>query len=205
MSESKPKPLEERHGQSECHPAGRSGNQIEEKIDELLGEFRANPEIVLTEDDFRCQLYTKLKSVKEFSELSETADGDGIVSLPLHTEVRWYGEDHTLKTRSDIVIIPVSGLKTRDKKPFTLLSKGYAFDGPVAIIELKLRRRNGPSNAKFKKDIESDLEKLEELREKVSEQSKRYLVILDKRESIRENLPENDSETILKYVSSSDD
>ena len=181
------------------------GHQIEQKIDELLGEFRANPEIVLTEDDVRCQLYMKLKSVRELSELCETADGGGVRSLPLHTEVRWYGDNGKLRYRSDIVIIPVSNLITRNRPSFKLPSKSYGFDGPVAIIELKLRRRNGPSDAKFKKEIQSDLEKLEELKKKVSERSKRYLVILDKRESIRDNLPENNSETIFRYVSVSDD
>ncbi|PIT84882.1 hypothetical protein COU37_01330 [Candidatus Micrarchaeota archaeon CG10_big_fil_rev_8_21_14_0_10_45_29] len=179
-------------------------------INELLRDFEHNPEVFLTEEDIRCHLFFKLYSILGLQQLRRTADEQVIQSISVHSEIRWYGkEDKKLKYRSDIVIIPVEYLRTRDppakphsprtrikKKEFNLPSKGYAFNGETVIVEIKLRRRNGETTKKFANRIENDKKKLEIIKSKVSDLPICYLLVLDK-EWVH---PENGSKQVHGYV-----
>ena len=130
-------------------------NRITNTINIFCEKFLNHPNILLTEEDMRLQLGAML--LKHFNTLKKTQDDN--FSISLHSEVRWYGNGQ-LKYRTDLVIIDVSTLNVSRFGKFPLSSKGYAFDIPKAIIELKFRRPNGPSNKFFIKSLIDDCEKL---------------------------------------------
>jgi hypothetical protein len=90
--------------------------------------------------------------LQHFGTEQRTQDDDSSISL--HAEVRWYGTGD-LRTRSDIVLVEVSNLDVlrHNKMP----SKGYGFNIPKGIIELKFRRPNGKSKSSFLAEIQDDL------------------------------------------------
>ena len=154
--------------------------RVESCIQTVLNRFLSRPNIFLTEDDVRFHLCSCL--VDYFGNEENTEDNDRSISL--HTEVRWYGENGDLKTRSDIVLVDVSNLKVL--RYLRMPSKGYAFNIPKGIIELKLRRPNGESGPQFLKKIQCDIDKLHILREAFKDaqghcDTEFWLVILDKK------------------------
>ncbi len=130
--------------------------QLDAAIQHVVSIFLRCPNIFLTEEDIRVHLCNKL--LDHFGAEEQTHDGD--CSIALHTEVRWYGNGN-MKTRSDIVLAEVSNLDVIRHR--LLPSKGYGFNIPKAIIELKLRRPNGDSNPRFLEAIANDLNKLRDL------------------------------------------
>jgi hypothetical protein len=152
--------------------------KVEFRIQELISEFNENPNRFLTEEDIRAYLYHLL--LNDFNLLEQTEDGD--FSIPLHTEVRWYGNSGDLKFRSDIVLFNTSTLRTKNIEGFKLPSKGYGFDNPYVIIEIKLRRNIRSSNNKFKKKILADREKIFRIRRKLNMPFKSYILAFDKKE-----------------------
>jgi hypothetical protein len=134
----------------------REIQHVTESIASVVSRFKSSPNIFLTEDDLRVHLCSEL--LQHFGRKEFTADGD--CSISLHAEVRWYGNGN-LKTRSDVVLVDVSNLEVLNYN--NLPSKGYGFNIPKAVIELKLRRPKGESNSAFMKKIECDCKKLGEL------------------------------------------
>jgi len=171
-------------------------NSIKEKISDLLEDFKQYPDKYLTESDVRCALVSKLSEIPDLNELQDTKDGSK--SIPIHTEVRWYGQSGTLKWRSDIVIIDVSTLEVKNK-PFKLPSKGYGFNIPKVIIEIKFRRINGDSNSVFIKKINKDIEKLNKIKEEITGDYFCCLVILDKKDDINKDIPNGDGNLFINY------
>lgn len=155
---------------------------IEKEIEGLIKSFKENPDIFLTEEDIRCHLVSRLLQHKQFSGLSDTANRSR--SIPVHTEVRWYGRNGNFKYRSDIVCFDTSTLRT--KKGFNLPSKGYAFYFFYAVIELKLRRMSNRSNKEYLKMIEDDHKKLRTLISDVEStvDVKYYLLCFDKKTNL---------------------
>ena len=161
-------------------------NLVELEIAGLIGDFNQNPDIFLTEEDVRSHLVSRLLRHPEFSRLSDTANDS--MSIPLHTEVRWYGRNGGLKYRSDIVLFDTASLRT--KKEFDLPSKGYAFDTFYAVIEVKLRRLGGRSHAKYQEMINQDFEKLQHIIRDVEDVvgARYYLICFDKKKDISSRL-----------------
>lgn len=159
---------------------------IAESIANLKDAFQRAPNVLLTEDDLRVHLCHRL--INCFGAESRTRDGD--ISISLHTEVRWYG-DGNLKTRSDIVLVDVSNLDVINHS--RLPSKGYGFNIPKAIIELKFRRPNGNVTSQFLQKIRQDLAKLKELI-KIFETAQGqntvafWMVIFDKKKNIQRDI-----------------
>jgi hypothetical protein len=176
-------------------------SKIESCIGEIERKFIARPDIYLTESDIRCHLFGALKQHQNLSQEIETSDGS--YSIPLHTEVRWYGESGRLKYRSDIVVLDVTSLKVRNNL-FRLPSKGYSFNKPNAIIEIKLRRRNGKSNTDFMDSIKRDIERLKEIKRQLElpNDFPLYFLIFDKKGNIQsEILAIPDATSIrIKYI-----
>jgi len=165
--------------------------KIQQEINNLIKDFQEYSDKYLTEDDVRCFLVEKLMKHKEFSKPQSTSDNSQ--SVPLHTEVRWYGNSGKLKWRSDIVIIDVASLKVKDGM-FKISSKGYSFNKPLAIIEIKLRRINGCSDDGFFKKIKKDINKLKKIKKEVQGDYFCCLVILDKRGNIEGKIEELERE-----------
>ncbi len=157
---------------------------VDDAIASTVARFRQTPNVFLTEDDLRLHLSRDL--LRHFGSEEQTNDGD--TSISLHSEVRWYGFGD-LKIRSDIVLVDVASLDVR--RSTRMPSKGFNFNIAKAIIELKLRRSNGPSNPEFQSGIQNDLTKLRKLsgifcepRQPFSAQF--WMVVFDKKEHLRE-------------------
>ena len=160
----------------------RVRNSLRAQARRLCDLFERYPHIFLTEDDVRIHLCALL--LPQWGQRESTGDGD--TSVPLHCEVRWYGHGR-LKCRSDVVLLRTSSLRTRMTDSFRLPSKGYGFNIPMAIIEVKLRRANGESNAAFKASIERDRDKLVQIVSEVSSAGARpfcCIVALDKKDDL---------------------
>ena len=145
----------------------------------------------MTEEDLRSYLYHLL--LDGFSDIEKTEDNSQSISL--HCEVRWYGREQNLTYRSDIVIFDVSQLKTKNDN-IRIPSKGYGFNNPFVIIELKLRRINGKSNNQYGLDLEEDRRRLFEIKSQVSESGTNittYLLGFDKKENLNFTIDENDT------------
>jgi len=166
--------------------------KVEQKISILIDEFRATPDKFLTEEDVRAYLYHLL--LADFNDLKQTEDGKQ--SIPIHCEVRWYGQSRNLKYRSDIVIIDISTLRVSDEN-FKLPSKGYGFNKPLVIIEIKLRRKIGDSDNVFLTKIRLDCDKLTELRSEIDGDFESYLIIFDKKNNL--NLELKNTEKPKEY------
>ena len=164
-----------------AYPNG--SNQILDGIHELIEEFLRFPDKFLTEEDVRSYLYNLL--LRHYGQVETTEDGS--MSISPHSEVRWYGESGKLKYRSDIVILDVSSLKTKEKT-MKLPSKGYSFNKFSAIIEIKLRRLNGSSDSSFATAIEKDRKKISDIRADLGntwEDYNSYIIILDKKSELQ--------------------
>jgi len=154
--------------------------KLEKCIGELSQEFKDSPEKFLTEDDVRSYLYYLL--MKNFNILEKTSDGKW--SIPVHCEIRWYlGEN--ARIRSDIVLIDVSDLRTKEDSSFKLPSKSYGFNKFNVIIEIKFRRKKySASDRIFKNQILKDRDKIAKIREKTNIDFYSYMIILDKKGDI---------------------
>ncbi len=169
-------------------------------ISEIRELFINYPNIFLTEEDLRFHLCNSL--YQYFSAVETTEDGDK--SIPLHTEVRWYGNGD-LKYRSDVVLVDVSNLRVLNYDQ--LPSKGYGFNIPKAIIELKLRRPNGKPNHSFLRSIQYDIRKLAQLKQifynaQGQHQTDYWLIVFDKKSDMTDQIPTPDGITVVyKYNS----
>lgn len=169
-----------------------NSEEINQLVDNTINEFSRiflrYPNIVLTEEDARCYLYSLLlKKSPLFSSLSPTEDNS--ISIPLHTEIRWYGADKKLKKRSDIVVIRPNSLLTRNQGSMKVHSKGFSFNDYFAIIEIKMRRVNGATDNNYISYIADDIQKLRNLVVEGAkfnniENPNYYLICLDKKNNI---------------------
>ena len=165
-------------------------------ISNLIADFKNYPNKYLTESDVKCILVNELMKIAEFNEVQATEDG--LKSVPVHTEVRWYGRSGELKLRSDIVIIDVSTLKVKDGI-FKLPSKGFGFNQPKAIIEIKLRRINGDSRSNFIKKINKDINRFNKIRKGIAGNYFCCLIILDKKDDIEQDIPREHNNLNIYY------
>ncbi|MCK5027446.1 MAG: hypothetical protein KAS07_03430 [Candidatus Pacebacteria bacterium] len=161
---------------------------VKEVIDDVLVQFQKYPDVFLTEEDVRSCMVSRLLSYEELSLPSRTSERS--LSIPVHSEVRWYGRSGVLKYRSDIVVLDVSSLKTG--KYLKVPSKSYGFNKFYAVIELKLRRKNSYSDNKFFKLVESDFKKIQKIIREINFAGTNtfdadyYLICLDKKNDMSE-------------------
>ncbi|MEJ5361664.1 MAG: hypothetical protein WBK20_11950 [Spirochaetota bacterium] len=182
-------------------------DEIEKAINRFINDFSDYPNKYLTESDMRCLLFSELLKMQEYCKIQETEDNSK--SIPLHSEIRWYSKSKKLKFRSDIVILDVKDLIVKSGK-IELPSKGYGFNIPKAIIELKFRKINGKSNNKFISDIRNDIDRLKKIKfEMATSDFPMYLVIFDKKQDIESKLDDlqnytNEDRITLFYKYSND-
>ncbi len=169
----------------------KSVDKANNAIQSLIDDFEKCPNKYLTEDDVRIHLCHLL--MNDFSKIEETNDND--CSISLHTEVRWWGDEH-LKYRSDIVLFDVSDMQVTKKKILELKNhtqKGYSANKIKGVIEIKFRRNKGDSNNQFLKKIKSDCDKLTKIKTmlEIDGENKNTfycLIVLDKKQNMKDKL-----------------
>ena len=164
-------------------------NKVKQKIEMLVQEFRNNPDKFLTEEDMRSYLYHLL--LNDFNIL-QNCENDS-KSIPLHTEIRWYGQSGRLKLRSDIVIIDVSTLRTTRNNGLRLPSKGYGFNKPKIVIEVKMRRKGSETDTAFINKIRRDRTKIWTLNSELDNDFYSFIVIFDKKKNLDLELEEQNN------------
>jgi len=170
---------------------------LNKQINELLMMFKSHPGVFLTEDDVRNHLSHLLFPF--FNKVITSKDGK--TSMPLHSEVRWYGKEQDRHERSDLVLIDVKDLRVDSYGRFLLPSKGYGFNNFYAAIEIKLRRgKYSPNNNRWLSMLENDVEKLKFLENGVQNKYNPllYLIALDKKEDISNELKRTTNSGVVK-------
>lgn len=154
---------------------------LDASISQLVAEFVANPDVFLTEEDLRSHLIAKLLQSRVLSRPQRT-QRQNVRSIPVHSEVRWYGtEDQPQHFRSDVVILNPRQLQTVDP----VRTKGYGFDAFYAVVELKLRRTVGCTDKGYKGLITKDFNRLKGMMDNRTDQTPQYyLVCFDKKNKI---------------------
>ena len=138
---------------------------IEQKITEIEQEYKQTQGLILTEDDLKCLLYSKLMQIPELSQKIETQD-KGIYSKSIHTEVSWYDIREKLAITPDITILEPEHLSIlhRYGNKLSLPSKQFSFSGKAIIFELKfIRNKTGIRPTTFNGQIMKDYEKIRKL------------------------------------------
>lgn len=145
---------------------------------ELKTKFERYPDVFLTEQDVRSNLFADLLR-NGFCAIRPTEDDSR--SIELHSEIRWYGrEEPKLTCRSDIVILDPASLITTASDDLELPLKQFGFNKFSTIIELKLRRSNKESDNSFLGRIREDIEKLEKIQTYVQSGFDGNILIFDK-------------------------
>ncbi|MDD5226606.1 MAG: hypothetical protein PHV97_05435 [Candidatus Omnitrophica bacterium] len=151
--------------------------------------YKHYPDQFLTEEDIRSFIVAELLKQENLSAIQPTCDGSW--SIPIHSEIRWYGARHNLRYRSDIALIDPTDLSTKDGA-LSLPSKGYGYNNFWAVIEIKLRRTNGCSDNQFLKLIQKEIEKAVRVRDEAkqfnSHRATYHLLFFDKKADISNSL-----------------
>lgn len=127
-------------------------SRIVTEIKYLEEEFQSNQAMILTEDDLKCNLFSRLKAIMPSKMPSFNKD---VYGSPMHSEVKFYDENRHLTLVPDITIVHPMHLSifhsvefsietTRNPEFGKLPSKSFELGGDTIIIELKFcRNTNG--------------------------------------------------------------
>jgi hypothetical protein len=154
-------------------------NKIIEFLKELEHTFQKSQGLILTEDDLKCLLFSKL-----YHHLSHEQTIDkNVFASAIHSEVKFYDEEGHLTLIPDLCIIEPRHLSIYHSVEFkiqrhsfiheykTLPSKSVEIGGNMIIIELKFcRNRNGIGNLEIS-SYNDDINKIKRLQEIVSRRS----------------------------------
>jgi hypothetical protein len=176
-------------------------DSVSQALHSVLRDFGRYPDNFLTEEDVRSCIIRKL--MNDFRLNRPLTTEDGSQSVPVHSEVRWYGQSGKLKFRSDIVIFDVSTLQVKNSLT-KIPSKGYGFNTPIVIIEVKFRRINGESDNALIKEIKADLKKISAIKKEIPGAYTCFVFALDKKSDIRSRIngiieKMNDRDTHITY------
>ena len=144
-------------------------SKINATIERLARDYRDAPGIILTEDDLKCLLVSRLLEIPELRCPRRTADHQ-VFGTMVHTEVSWFDENGELRIKPDITILNPRKLSIFHnlRRGLPLPRKGFNFAGSSIIFELKfIRGRAGVTRACLR-DIEGDLAKVLRLFDRLS-------------------------------------
>ena len=125
-------------------------------------DFRIVKGLILTEDDLKCILYSRLSRIRRLSNPITTQDKE-ILATSIHTELKWYDDDGKLTIVPDITILEPRHLSILHmyRSNLRLPSKQYSFGGKAIIFELKFcRNKMGITTNYFKNEIRADYDKI---------------------------------------------
>jgi hypothetical protein len=137
--------------------------EIETKIRRIAADYRSVPGAILTEDDLKCLLVSRLLEIPELRSPQTTADH--VMGTWVHTEVTWFDENGQLRIKPDITILGPKELSIFRSlgREIRLPHKGFSFTGGSIIFELKfIRGRRGVTGAGVA-SLRRDLTKVDRL------------------------------------------
>jgi len=144
-------------------------SRIEDKIEGVASFYRRVPGAILTEDDLKCFLFSRLLEVDELRTPRPTLS-PGVLGTMVHTEVSWLDEDGRLSKKPDITILHPKDLSIfQDPResnifdrgqPRIALSKGFRFSGKAIIFEVKFIRGKRGVIQPHLKAVRKDLQKV---------------------------------------------
>ena len=142
-------------------------NSIIQVIEGIETDYQDNQGLLLTEDDFKCQIYKRVSSLMSIRE--ETMDNN-IYGSPIHTELPFYDDNDKLTIRPDITIFDPKELsilhgvriyiKNNKLAYGKLPSKSCEFGGKTIVIEIKFYRGKSGISKKNLLSIEKDIVKI---------------------------------------------
>ena len=137
---------------------------IEQAVEGLADEFRRIPALLLTEDDLKCNVFSRLMLDPELARPSESAD-PRILATSLHAELSWFDEKDRLFLKPDLTVIEPRNLSISRsmQNGVRFPSKGCHFTGNAIILELKFCRRQGGLTRRDARNISSDISKIQQL------------------------------------------
>jgi len=145
---------------------------IENQVDQLAEDYISIQGLILTEDDLKCLLYSRLSRMPLLRGPSDTRD-PGIQATKVHSEVSWFDTNGKLTIRPDLTILDPAGLRILqgDARRIHLPSKEYGYNGNAIVLELKfIRQKSGITNSVYRKQIERDWKKIRGLFRKLNDQ-----------------------------------
>lgn len=130
--------------------------RIERLIDLICLEYSYAPGSILTEDDLKCILFSRLSRLPALRKPRLTRDSY-LLGCSVHSEISWYDENRKLGIRPDITIVepeymrilqgsaepiidPFCGPFGPVRRARRLPSKQYEIDGKAITFELKFAR-----------------------------------------------------------------
>jgi hypothetical protein len=139
-------------------------DEVKNKISELSTEYRQSPGIILSEDDVKCHLFSKLLLL--FNNSMSTSD-NGILANPLHSEIKFLDSNGHLSLRPDITIIDPCCLTIKRSDVIDISRKGFVFWGGSLIIEIKFCKAKSGINNKHVATYEEDCQKMLEIHQRL--------------------------------------
>jgi hypothetical protein len=146
-------------------------SRIHAGIRQLANDYRNAPGTILTEDDLKCLLVSRLLEIPELRRPKPTADLQ-VRGTMVHTEVSWFDENGKLGIKPDITILDPRGLSIFRalREGYPLPSKQFNFVGSSIIFELKfIRNKTGVTKESVRK-VRKDLNKVFRLFDRLSQQ-----------------------------------
>lgn len=158
---------------------------LEKTASDIEKIYQLGKKHFLSEDDFKCTLFTLFEKNIENMNLSN--------KLSIHTEVSFYGGYNNLKYRPDLSIFKNKYLDIDD----TTFNWSISEEGVASIIEIKFIKKN----RKKYSEIEDDLKKLSNL-SKYNKGAETILFCFDFTSSQYEkiDLSVKDEKVIFKYI-----
>ena len=159
--------------------------QVVDLIEQLASEYRTAPASILTESDLQCLLVSRLMGLDPLRGVRPTRDAD-ILATMVHSEVSWFDEEGRLWLKPDITILEPGDLSIfHGLDGARLPRKGFHFNGPAIIFELKLVRGRSGVTGRSADSIRRDLDKITRLLRKVEQECARdelssYFVLFSK-------------------------
>lgn len=143
---------------------------IIQKIYELEKEFQETQGLILTEDDLKSILFSKLMNISDLF-VPKATRNQNINATSLHTEISFYDDSGNLSIKPDICILEpehLSIINFFNEEQLRLPSKQYSFGGKAIIFELKfIRNKQGITTYDFRSQVKKDFLKIQRLLRKL--------------------------------------